>query len=729
MTILFGATLFLSAALLFTIQLIFSKMVLPLLGGSPAVWTTCMLFFQVVLLLGYAYAHGASEALPFRRQAPVHLALLAASLLFLPVSLAPGMTPPGGEMPIPWLLALLAVSLGAPFFLLSTTAPLLQRWFTRTAHPDAGNPYFLYAASNAGSLLGLLSYPVIVEPSMTLEEQRHVWTWGYWLLCLAVIVCAAVAWRDSGPTPGQTVRRVPAGWHDRLQWTVLAFVPSSLLLGVTSYISTDIAAIPFIWVVPLFLYLLTFVLVFARRLRFPLVLAARLQPWLVAPIVLLWFWGIRGAAPGLLALHLLAFFVTAIVCHGELARRRPPASGLTEFYLWLSVGGALGGVLNGIVAPLVFRGVAEYPLALLAGSALVPPALAATRARPNRVAGAVLVVLAGAALAVGAWLVGDPRDDTGVLSANAIVPVSIASAVAVTSCLVLRGRPLLFALGLAAMLMASRVAPPDRDPLLHAERNFFGVHRVKAEHGGRYHTLYHGTTLHGAQDTRPDGACEPLTYYTRQGPLGQAIAALPARRGRRVGVIGLGAGSMAAYSRPGEHWTFFEIDPAVERIARDPRYFRYLTGCADSIRVVIGDGRLALARVPDASFDLIVLDAFSSDAIPVHLLTREALAVYRAKLAEGGAIIFHLSNRHLSLSPVLAGLTRDAGLIARVATTAPSAEVAAEFKAISVWAVVVREDAGLGALTGNPAWRSLAPGPSDRVWTDDYSNVWGAMSW
>ena len=728
MTFLYGATLFLSAALLFTIQLIFSKMVLPLLGGSPAVWTTCMLFFQIVLLVGYAYAHGASEILPFRRHAPLHLVLLALSLLLLPVALAPGWRVPEGEAPILWLLGLLAVSLGAPFFLLSTTAPLLQRWFSRTGQPGAENPYFLYAASNAGSLLALLSYPTLVEPSLTLEDQRRFWSWGYWILCAAVGLCAAAAWRAPDRASAPDGRRAPIGWGDRLRWTVLAFVPSSLLLGVTSYISTDIAAMPFIWVIPLFLYLLTFVLVFARRPWFPLEGAARLQPWLMVPIVLSWFWGIRGASLGFLALHLLVFFVIAIVCHGELARSRPPVSGLTEFYLWLSVGGALGGVVNGILAPVLFRSVAEYPLALLAGSALMPLRLSAG-SRPNRIAGPAMALLAGVALALGAWLVGNPRDETGAITTAAIVPISIACAVATASCLALRSRPRLFTASLIAILVASLIAPPDRDPVLHAERNFFGVHRVKAEHGGRYHTLYNGTTLHGAEAEAPQSKCEPLTYYSRGGPLGHAFAGLPARAGRRVGVVGLGTGSMVPYARQGEDWTFFEIDPAVERIARDPRYFRYLTDCAGDVRVVRGDGRLALARVPDATFDLLVLDAFSSDAIPVHLLTREALAVYRAKLAEGGAILFHLSNRHLRLAPVLARLVRDAGWTVRFGATPGSGEAPAQFVVGALWAVAVRDEQSLGALAHDSAWRPLSADSADRVWTDDYSNVWGAMAW
>ncbi len=724
---LFGATLFLSATLLFLVQLIFSRMVLPLLGGSPAVWTTCMLFFQVVLLLGYAYAHGTSMRLPVRWQVPVHFALIIVSLAFVPIVLATGSRPPPTEAPVVWLLGLLAASLGIPFLLLSTTAPLLQRWFSLTGHPSAGNPYFLYAASNAGSLVALLGYPVVIEPWLTLRDQRQLWAVGFWVLCGALVVCATVAWRSPGAAGREELGTGRATWSDRLWWATLAFIPSSLLLGVTSYISTDIAAIPFIWVLPLFLYLLTFVLVFARRPPVPHAWMVRLQPWLVLPIFIAWYWSIAVGPAWLTLLHLAVFFVTAMICHGELARRKPPASGLTEFYFWLSAGGALGGVVNGLIAPVVFRGVAEYPLALLAGCAVAP--LTSTAVRPTRTVGLALAVLSGAVLAACTRLVGNPHDESGTLAAAAVIPVSIASAIAIANSLMLRRRPPLFALSLGTVFLAAWFVPSDRSSVLHAERDFFGVHRVKSEVGGRYHTLYHGTTLHGAEEQSRATACEPLTYYSRQGPLGQALAALPARPGRRVGVVGLGAGSMAAYAAAGEHWAFFEIDPAVVRMARDPRYFRFLTDCVDSVRIVQGDGRLTLTTVPDGSLDLLVLDAFSSDAIPAHLLTREALALYRAKVAPGGAILFHLSNRHVRLAPVVGALARDAGMAARYATTSREAVAPGAFRAPSVWAAVARSDSGLGALARDSAWLALPVVAGSRVWTDDYSNVWGALEW
>ncbi|HEY8258577.1 MAG TPA: fused MFS/spermidine synthase [Gemmatimonadales bacterium] len=728
LTSVYGLTLFLSAALLFYVQLIFSRMVLPLLGGSPAVWTTCMLFFQLVLLLGYAYAHGTSTRLPVRWQIPLHFGLIAASIAFVPVVLASGSNAPSSEAPVLWLLGLLAASLGIPFLLLSTTAPLLQRWFSLTGHPSAGNPYFLYAASNVGSLVALLSYPVLVEPWLTLKEQRQLWAWGFWILCAAIVLCARVAWKASASARQVDATRVPAAWSDRLWWAVLAFIPSSLLLGVTSYISTDIAAIPFIWVVPLFLYLLTYVLVFARRPPVSHEWMVRLQPWLVLPIFIGWYWSLSFGPGALVILHLAAFFVTAMVCHGELSRRRPSAAGLTEFYFWLSAGGALGGVVNGLLAPVLFRGVAEYPLALLAGSAVAPMAVAAAL-RPKRAVGIGLALLSGAILAACTRLVGNPHGMSGTLTAAAVVPVSIASAIAVANSLTLRRRPALFALSLATILLAGWLVPSDRSSVLHAERDFFGVHRVKAEGGGRYHTLYHGTTLHGAQEIGKAGACEPLTYFSRRGPLGQALAALPAREGRRVGVIGLGAGSVAAYAVPGERWTFFEIDPAVERMARDPQYFRFLTDCADSVRVVQGDGRLTLTRVPDASLDLLILDAFSSDAIPAHLLTREALGVYRAKLAPAGVILFHISNRHLNLAPVVGALVRDAGMAGRYSSASPGVESPGAFTAASVWAVIAPEDRDLGSLARDSAWIPLPVDQRTRVWTDDYSNVWGALGW
>ncbi len=536
---------------------------------------------------------------------------------------------------MPWLLALMAATVGPPFFVLAGTGPLLQRWFARTGHRDAGDPYFLYAASNLGSALALLGYPFLLEPRLRLAEQSLAWTLGYALLGVLVAACAGVGLRGRGavaaaePAGEEEREAAPVTVRERALWTALAFAPSSLLLSVTTYITTDIAAAPLFWVVPLALYLLTFTVAFARRPVLPHAWMVRLQPVPVVAVAVITFLSLDYAATLVVPLHLAAFFLTAMVCHGELARRRPAVRHLTEFYLWISVGGVLGGAFNVLLAPVLFDHVVEYGIAMGAACALRP------RRRGER----------GLAARVLDW--GVPLVFLGVLAAIVRSPVfaspSVDLAFAATAgfvavaCILLARWPLRFGLAVGAVLVLGVLHEQRSGRVLLAERTFFGRYTVLAvSDGGAYHSLVHGTTLHGAQSMVPGLRREPLTYYRRGGPLGQVFASLPARPGRQVAVVGLGTGTSAAYGAPGERWTYFEIDPAVVRIARDPRYFTYLADSRARTEVALGDARLSLARAPDASFDLILLDAFSSDAIPVHLMTREALDLYLRKLRPGG---------------------------------------------------------------------------------------------
>jgi SAM-dependent methyltransferase len=737
---MYGATLFLSAALLFGVEPMFSKMVLPLLGGSAAVWTTCMLFFQAVLLLGYGYAHGVARLVSPRAQVALQLVLVGIALTLVPVGVPAGWVPPVEGAPTLWLLALLTVSLGVPFFVLATMAPLLQRWFDG-ASSGGGDPYPLYAASNLGSLVTLLSYPFVVEPLLSLQRQRALWADGYWLLAMAVTVCALTVWKARPATGDRAVpkARAPITMRTRLGWVLYAFVPSSLLLGVTNYISTDIAAAPFLWVIPLALYLLTFVLVFARGAPERHTWMLWIQPFAIIPLMFIWSWGIGGTPTVLMVLHLAAFFSTAMVCHGELARRRPSPDGLTDFYLMLALGGVLGGIFNAVLAPHLFHSVVEYPLVLALACFLrpkgrkgetakrqeTPVALSSFRPFALELAWGLLPALLMAALApVARGLV----RETTIGPMLPIVAVAIASACVAALCYAWKDRPLRFGASVAGVLTAAAVPSAGGPKLLHAERSFFGVHRVREDPTGKYHTLYHGVTLHGAQAVAPERRCDPLTYYSREGPAGAAMEALAPAHGRRVAVVGLGSGTLAAYAKPGESWTYYEIDPVVERIARDPRYFTYLT-CAPGLRVVLGDARLSLTRAPDRSYDLLVLDAFSSDGIPVHLLTREAIAMYRAKLRPGGAILLHLSNRHLDLAPVVAAEARDAGLAGRIGFWSLTPAEEADFKAAGLWAVLAGREGDLGALANDPRWRPLLAGNASRLWTDDYSDLVRALTW
>jgi hypothetical protein len=728
----FAATAFLSACLLFTIQLIFGKTVLPLFGGSASVWTTCMLFFQAALLAGYAYAHALTSRTGFRGQVLIHGALLGLSLLALPIEVPSTFAPPAGADPVPGLLLLLTISLGLPFFTLSATAPLIQHWFSRTRHSSADNPYFLYAASNLGSMIGLLGYPTLIEPVFTLSAQRRDWSAGYWIFSALILACA-IAGVLGGSLRAHSKPRAdspPISHATRLRWVLLALVPSSLLLGVTQYMSTDIAAIPLLWVIPLALYLLTFVLVFARRVPLAHGTMVLLQPFGLIPLVLLWFWKIPGTAPVFIPLHLAVFFLTAMVCHGELVRSRPSAERLTEFYLWISVGGALGGLVNVLVAPALFTDLTEYPLAILAACFLRPGGLSLHRdARVRSLALLGLALVPGTLLVAVAARLGELEGALRAGGARTVAAVAGASAVVAVFAYALRFRPLTFGASLGGILAASALVSTGRTPVLHAERNFFGVHHVTREGGGAYHVLRHGTTVHGAQAQAPARRGEPLTYFSREGPLGEALDALSTPSGgRQVAVIGLGAGSMSAYGRAGEHWTYYEIDPAVERIARDPRLFTFLRDSPAQVSVVLGDARLSLSAASLSKYDLIVLDAFSSDVIPVHLLTREAFALYLKRLSPDGVLLLHLSNRYLDLIPIVAAAAHDTGITGRYHPAWPmSSEQVGEWKVPSTWAVLSGRPETLRSLNTRDGWLPLENAPTSRGWTDDFSNVWSVF--
>jgi hypothetical protein len=721
--VVFTAAIFSSAFLLFLVQPMFSRMVLPLLGGTPAVWNTCMLFFQAALLGGYLYAHVGAQRLGVRRQAAVHVALLAVAALLLPLSVA-GAAPRGGEAPVPWLLWLMVTTVGLPFLVLSATGPMLQKWFAGTGHPGAENPYWLYGASNLGSMLALLGYPFLMEPRLRLAEQSLTWAVGYGLLGVLLAACAAIVWR-SAPAAGSAAvasdaeegaEAAPVATRERLIWIGLAFIPSSLLLSVTSYITTDVSPVPLLWVVPLALYLLTFTIAFATRppLKHRWMLAV--QPSVIFAIALQMMagWALRPVM--VIALHLVAMFVTALVCHGELARRRPPVRHLTEFYLWIAVGGVLGGIVNVLVAPVVFNRAWEYPIVLALACLARPwPQGRATRRQ-------VLTYLLRAVAFVFALVL---VSRTGVPWIPETVRKLIAVVLVVLVSPGLGRAPVWLAVCVGASLSIHTALYLRREATVLAHRSFYGRYTVVSMTAGIYHAMYHGSTLHGAQNMVLGQSREPLTYYVRSGPLGRLFAARAADAGRRrVAVVGLGTGTTAAYSNAGERWTFYEIDPGIRAVATNPRYFRYLPESPARVNVVLGDARLSLAQAPPRSYDMIVVDAFNSDAIPVHLLTREALGVYLDKLAPGGVVALHLSNRYLKLEPVVAALARERGLAARVGRSAPSGFL----QSASEWAVVARSEADLGTMAVDSFWRPVRNPEGIAPWTDDFSSllsVWG----
>jgi hypothetical protein len=737
MLILYGMTIFLGAALLFVVQPMVGRMVLPLLGGSPAVWNTTMVFYQAVLLAGYAYAHFTTRWFGVRRQAVAHAAVLLLPLLALPIAIPHGWTPPTMRNPIPWLLALLSVAVGLPFFVVSATSPLLQRWFSASGHRDAGDPYFLYAASNCGSLLALVSYPVLIEPHLRLSQQSRWWTIGYGALVVLTAVCGSWVWRNGAvaepPNPeiSEATERIPPTnptealtARRRWRWVLLAFVPCSLMLSVTTYITSEVAPIPLLWVIPLGIYLLAFILVFARR-RLPHQWMVRALPFAVAAVVVTLIARALQPIELLIGLHLACLFIVSMVCLGELANDRPSAQRLTEFYLWLSAGGLLGGIFNALLAPVLFSTVVEYPLTLVLACLLTPRLAEAGPSGRERLLDFAFPLL------VGLFSASLCRLLRGVTIGSMELTMTLMYGVPAILCLVFLRRPLRFGLSVGAVLLACWFVPGYQDPTLHVERSFFGIHRVSLDPSGQFHWLSHGNTIHGVQRLGPSRHGEPLAYFTKTGPFGQAFAALGDAVKRRVGVIGLGTGTLAAYGARGERWTFYEIDPAVERIARDPRYFTFLGGSPADVEVVLGDARQSLQKAGDGGFGILVLDAYTSDTIPLHLITRESLALYLRKLAPNGALIFHISNRHLRLERVLGALAQDAGLVCLVQsdpTTGPT-EFLTTGRIGSKWVVMARDPATLGDLMHNARWLQPPPRLRTRLWTDDYASVFSVFIW
>jgi spermidine synthase len=727
---IFTGTIFLSALLLFSVQPMFAKMVLPLLGGSPSVWSVAMVFFQAVLLLGYGYAHAVTRFLDPRRALIVHLCVFALALTALPLAIASGWGRPPAEYAAFWLIGLFGVSIGLPFFAVAANAPMLQAWFARTSHPQAQDPYFLYGASNLGSFTALLAYPVIIEPFLTLREQSAFWSAGFVALMIAIATAGlalAMNFRAEAKPSPQALADAALSWSDRLKWTALAFVPSALLIAVTSHISTDVASAPFLWIIPLALFLATFVLTFRHggdRVHEALV---RIQPFIVAPLVIGLMWGARAYWMVAILLDLSMLAVSAMICHRELYLRRPAVSHLTEFYLWISAGGVLGGIATGLLAPAVFPDVWEYPI-LIVLALLCRPGAFADGAKPWLRDGGTIAAAVALALLPGLLFKASLPKEAELVWMTFLVIVA-------ALIMLQASKPARLAGLVAAVLIVTSFYEPGAKRG-ETTRSFFGVHKVVESADGRFRILYHGTTIHGAQRIRDDagnpvtGRPEPVTYYYDRAPMSEVVDAVRASKGAlsQVMVVGLGSGSLACRSRAGERWTYFEIDPAVIEIARDKSKFRILSECAPTASIVLGDARLTLAEASEPA-DLIVLDAFSSDVVPVHLLTREALGLYISKLAPGGVLAFHISNRYLELSSVVAALAAERGLVsyARRDRSVTPKDFERNMYATSLVAVVARSDSDVANLAVTGEWKKQAADRSLRPWTDDFSNVLAAI--
>ncbi|HEV3142515.1 MAG TPA: fused MFS/spermidine synthase, partial [Gemmataceae bacterium] len=836
MLLFYAITLLVSAFLLFLVQPLVGKMLLPYMGGTPIVWNTCMVFFQAMLLGGYLYSHLSTKWLGVRKQAYIHLGLLILTVLALatvavayrqPIAINKDLTPQGKEIPIFGMFLVLLLAVGLPFFTVATSAPLLQKWFANTGHPAAKDPYFLYGASNLGSVLALFAYPILLEPNFRLATQSWVWSAGF--VCLAFLIggCARLLWKSpsiapvsakeiarpvsslnsstsvsrslppkqpafqkSQPAP-QTPPDAPVAWMRKLRWLMLAFVPSSLMLGVTTYLATDIASLPLLWIVPLGIYLFTFIVAFSRLPNWFYTTLALITPVLVLLLIFIMGagWMIMKDQRIIFAIHLLAFLAVALNCHCALARSRPAASHLTEFYLIMSLGGVLGGLFNALVAPLIFNDVYEYKVAI-GLACLMLPTLTEMKspAQPWQVSNAYrklklvsVGVTIGLAIEVAiliATLVGYERLTWWALYLALLLdalfliplvlayvwfqlkntsveryyrgvldfvipgliflfalfltlqrsgsdlpywqrPIPILSEWISRECIGVEGermfepdkilaiivfgipalvcylfveRPWRFALCVGAIQLAVIIGQ-YRGGQIYQGRSFFGVLRVTEEEEPRYirdsliRKLYHGTTLHGEEQILPPTDKPlPISYYEKSGPIGDIFREFPKpREGANLAFIGLGTGTLTAYAEPGQHVTIFEIDPLVKRLATGKVYntetrqlenmFSFFNRCPADKQIVLGDARLMLERQQE-QYDMIVVDAFSSDSIPIHLLTQQSIQLYLRKLKEpNGLIVLHISNRYLDLEPIVERLVEDAHLEARVFNDSPDARI------------------------------------------------------
>lgn len=723
---LFLLTILTGSFLLFLVQPMIARMALPRLGGAPAVWNSAMLVYQALLLGGYAYAHRLSRE-PARRQAAIHMILFAVALLWLPLGLV-DMNPPADGSPIFWVPWLLVASIGPLFFVVAAQAPLMQRWYAISG--NKGEPYALYAASNIGSFAGLLTYPLIVEPFTALYSQKWVWSGIYVLLMLLVGICALKIWRTSADSPVAAHEENDApsiSLKRKLYWIVLAAVPSGLMLSTTSHLTTDLMAMPLLWVIPLSIYLLSFSVAFADNQR-PAYWISRFAPLvMVVAGSFIFMPGTKTAINGLVS-SISLLFVVAVALHNEMYRTRPAPSQLTNFYLMMSLGGVVGGLFCAIIAPLLFDWTWEHPILILAAAVLLPAITLISVNKDDPKIPYVMAGLGALALVLGVSSgVFEPDSFSVAKVVIATVVIAIAAIVA--------GFRVPFLLAIAGLLTLNGGwfnAQLSLDGV--RMRSYFGTYTVNASESGRVRWLTHGTTMHGMQLL--DEPTLPISYYSNNSGVGKALIETPALYGPNasVGVVGLGTGTLACYRKPGQTWQFFEIDPLIVEIAKERKIFSFLEKCAPDATITLGDARLTLADVPKGQFDILALDAFSSDAIPLHLLTKEAFETYGKALSPDGMLLVHISNRYIDLNPVVAAEAKANGWYAALRHDSPTEELMNKGARASQWIALSRNPAKLAQLTGplysrkskyyNPTqWLKLDSPGKTQAWTDDYASV------
>ncbi|VVC76492.1 Polyamine aminopropyltransferase [Aquicella siphonis] len=716
-------TVTLSSFLLFLIQPLAAKALLPLFGGVPSVWNVCMVFFQGMLLLGYFYVYLTERFFTFQRQRLFHFVIGALSLSMLPI-LWKDIQPPAGIHPALDVLWLLLTKLALPLFIISTTAPLIQSWFAKTSHPHARDPYFLYSASNLGSLLALLGFPFLFEPLFGLQHLSRFWSATYMVFTAALLFSAIQCKGIAFSTPATAAPQTRVHWRQRMHWTLLSFAPASLLMAVTQYLTTDIMAVPLLWVLPLAIYLLAFIIAFSRH---PVIrhtwMTKEQALFLIFPLICLSREIFTLPAWLLIMFHLSGFFALSMVCLGELSARRPDKSHLTEFYLWLSIGGFLGGLFNGLLAPQIFNGIYEYHLAFCLCILLRPAGTGQPLWRRSDywmplAIGMILIL--NYFLIVKNYSLYPAYDRFGFTRwIDLLVMISVVLVI-----LDHDQRPLRFAANVAVLFIYAQFLPAvSHNTLLWQSRNFFGVSRVYNNPEFNLHFLMSGTTLHGAQriNLQPRFT-RAATYYQPVQPIARLLG--QEKPSLRIGIAGLGTGGISCQFRARDQVYFYEIDPVVVQIARTPSLFTYLRDCPPQGGITLGDARLNLAKTPARYFDAIIIDVFSSDAIPAHLFTREAISLYLQKITPDGLVMFNISSRHINLYAVLATLAQELNLQAYSYHSTPADDA---FQAPSDWVILAYPDARLQQWMANLHWKKMdAPRPP-LSWTDDYSNILQAL--
>ena len=709
--IIFTLTIFVSASLLFFVQPLFAKLVLPHIGGAPAVWTTAMLFFQTVLLAGYIYAHILSHYVPLRWQLPIHLCFWSIALMFLPLSISADWVYDPQASTTWQTLSLFALGVGVPFGMLSANAPLLQSWYAKSSGPSAQDPYFLYGSSNVGSLLALMAFPLVAEPLLGARAIGTGWAVLFVIFGAGLAASGLLAQRHPA-TPTKDAKAshtsAPVTFRQITVWIFLAFVPSSLMLAITTKVSTDMGSLPLIWAIPLSLYILSFVVTFTNR---PWV-SDRVLPQLAAGACVVLAVLMSSFAKGLptwgnALLFAPALFVVSVHAHRTLYQNRPDSAHLTLFYICMSVGGAFGGLFNSILAPSLFDSLHEGWLSVCAVSAV---ALVGKR-------GAHLRSLAYALILVGLALFG-----FGVLrDAGGVITLLAAMMVFAILCSCLWRAPLAIFAAISVFLVTDMLSV--REAYLFKDRSFFGAHTVYDKDGLRVYA--NGTTVHGYQAiTSLDERPTPLSYYHPSSPMAQVLTESEGIETARIGVVGLGVGSLACYAQPDQSWEFYEIDEMVDRVARTPSLFSFMSSCAPGSQTHLGDARIVLAQ-QDMTFDVMVLDAYSSDSIPVHLVTVEAVEMYLTRLAADGQLVFHISNRYYDLTQPLARIGRELGLHAVIRHDTPE-KITTPGAQPSLVLVMSPDEGRARTLLKDARWRAVVADDKP-AWTDDRANVLSAL--